>query len=114
MGTRYGRRASDGTTEYYDSKAALVAAANRESAARTANFFALIGIAVGGAVGYYLLHHTSAIAWPKAARATILLAAAIGGALFLRAVGRCLLLLVALLFMIGVLMMIEKWFWHIA
>lgn len=33
MGTRYGRRAGDGTTEYYDSKAALVAAENRESAA---------------------------------------------------------------------------------
>lgn len=48
MGTRYGRRASDGTTEYYDSKAEMFAAADRESDRRTANIFTVIGVLLGG------------------------------------------------------------------
>ncbi|HEX7893880.1 MAG TPA: hypothetical protein VF447_06795 [Terriglobales bacterium] len=114
MGTRYGRRAGDGTTEYYDSKAALVAAANRESAARMANFFALIGLVAGGAIAYYFLHHTSALAWPKAVRALILVASVAVGAFLLRVMGRYLLMLFALLFLIGTLMSVGKWIWHIA
>ena len=46
MGTRFGRRAADGTFEYHDSKESLVAAKRRESSDARSGFFGLIGLRV--------------------------------------------------------------------
>jgi hypothetical protein len=114
MGTRYGRRAPDGTTEYYDSKEELVAAADREVLARMANFFTVIGLLAGGATAYYFLHRSGAMAWPKLARALVIVGAAVGSAVLLRAVGRYLLLLAGMLLLAGLLVTVGRWLWHLA
>ncbi|CAN0639458.1 hypothetical protein [Burkholderia cepacia] len=114
MGTRYGRRAHDGTTEYYDSKKELVAAADREMLARMANFFTVVGLLAGGGAAYYFLHHGSAAAWPKLVRAFIIVGSSVGSALVLRVIGRYLLLLVGMLFLAGLLVTVGRWLWHMA
>ena len=114
MGTRYGRRARDGTTEYYDSKDALVAAAEREEAARMANFFTAIGLLAGGVAAYYLLHRTGAAMWPKPGRVFVVVGSAVGSALLLRTVGRYLIMLVVMLLLVGLLLTIGRWLWQIA
>ncbi|RQZ64051.1 hypothetical protein DIE08_24235 [Burkholderia sp. Bp9004] len=114
MGKRYGRRANDGTTEYYDSKDELVAAADREMLARMANFFTVIGFLAGGAAAYYFLHRGGAMEWPKAVRAFVIVGSAVGSALLLRTVGRYLLMLAVMLLLAGVLVSIGRWLWHIA
>lgn len=48
MGTRFGRRAADGTYEYHDSKESLVAAERRDNSDARAGLFGLIGLLVGG------------------------------------------------------------------
>jgi len=114
MGTRYGRRATDGTTEYYDSKAELVAAADREAAARAANIFTVIGVVVGGVLAYHFLHRTGASLWPKSIRFLLLGGAAVAFGLVLRVVGRYILLAVAMLFAAGLVISIARWLWHLA
>ena len=46
MGTRFGRRAADGTYEYHDSKESLVAAERRDSSDARSGLFGLIGLLV--------------------------------------------------------------------
>jgi hypothetical protein len=52
MGTRFGRRAADGTSEYHDSKESLVAAERRDNSDARAGLFGLIGLLVGGVLTY--------------------------------------------------------------
>ncbi|CAB3727467.1 hypothetical protein [Trinickia soli] len=114
MGTRYGRRAHDGTTEYYDSKKELVAAADREVLARMANFFTVIGLVAGGVISYHFLHHSSAVAWPKLARALVIAGSSVGAALLLRTVGKYLFMLTVVLLLGSLLLVVGRWLWHIA
>ena len=55
MGTRFGRRAADGTYEYHDSKESLVAAERRDNSDARAGLFGLIGLLVGGVLTYVSL-----------------------------------------------------------
>lgn len=114
MGTRYGRRAHDGTTEYYDSKEELVVAADREVLARMANFFTVVGLLVGGLVAYYFLHRNGAMAWPKPVRVLVIVGSAASSALLLRTIGRYLFMLAAVLFLVGLSFTIGRWLWHVA
>lgn len=55
MGTRFGRRAADGTFEYHDSKESLIAAERRDNSDARSGFFGLIGLLVGGVLTYVAL-----------------------------------------------------------
>jgi hypothetical protein len=55
MGKRYGRRALNGTTEYYDSQEECLAAQRREVAHVRDVFFGIIGAIAGGILIYMLL-----------------------------------------------------------
>lgn len=44
MGTRFGRRAADGTFEYHDSRESLVAAKRSENSDARAGLFGFIGL----------------------------------------------------------------------
>lgn len=65
MGTRYGRRAIDGTTEYYDSKASLLEAQRREETATRKKFLGFVGILVGGVLTYVAFLRWGGMEWPK-------------------------------------------------
>jgi hypothetical protein len=55
MGKRYGRRALNGTTEYYDSQEECLAAQRRETAIVRDVFFGIVGAIAGGVLIYMLL-----------------------------------------------------------
>jgi len=55
MGKRYGRRALNGTTEYYDSQEECLAAQRREAELLRDVFFGIIGAIAGGILIYMLL-----------------------------------------------------------
>ena len=55
MGKRYGRRALNGTTEYYDSQEECLAAQRRELTLLRDVFFGVIGAVAGGILIYMLL-----------------------------------------------------------
>jgi hypothetical protein len=57
MGKRYGRRALNGTTEYYDSKEECLAAHRRETAIVRNVFFGIVGAIAGGILIYMLLRY---------------------------------------------------------
>ncbi|OZI16371.1 hypothetical protein CAL18_16675 [Bordetella genomosp. 7] len=76
MGTRYGRRRSDGTYEYHDSEASLKAAKRQENQRARAGFFGLVGLAVGGWLAYLGLQYAGAADWPKWTRFAGVLAGA--------------------------------------
>ena len=77
MSTRYGRKAADGTTEYYDSKAQLLAAEEQESNNRTRWWFALFGLVIGGVLTTSILNKYVAD-WPKLIRFALVI---LGGGL---------------------------------
>ena len=79
MGTRYGRRAADGTFEYHDSKESVAAAEQRENAEARSGLFGLIGLLVGGVLTYVALLKLGGMAWPKWLRFGLVIAG--GGAL---------------------------------
>ncbi|QGZ40494.1 hypothetical protein IP92_03368 [Pseudoduganella flava] len=68
MGTRFGRRAADGTYEYHDSRESLVAAERRERSANRAFWFGIIGFIAGAVLTYTLLAHAGGLEWPRLAR----------------------------------------------
>jgi len=65
MGTRFGRRAADGTTEYYDSRQQLDAAEIREQQEGLTNAFGLIGLLIGGCLSYALTYMLAGALWLK-------------------------------------------------
>lgn len=82
MGTRYGRKASDGTTEYYDSREQLHEAAGHEFEAQLTIWFGVAGLLLGAYVAYALLGHF-ADSLPKIIRFSLVVAAACGCAYLL-------------------------------
>jgi hypothetical protein len=77
MGTRFGRRAADGTYEYHDSKESLVAAERRDSSDARSGLFGLIGLLVGGVLTYIVLIKVGTD-WPKWLRFGLVIAGAGG------------------------------------
>jgi hypothetical protein len=77
MGTRFGRRAADGTYEYHDSKESLVAAERRDSSDARSGLFGLIGLLVGGVLTYIVLIKVGTD-WPKWLRFGLVVAGAGG------------------------------------
>jgi hypothetical protein len=57
MGKRYGRRAINGLTEYYDSKEECLAARRRDDEIVRNVFFGIIGAIAGGILTYMLLRY---------------------------------------------------------
>jgi hypothetical protein len=79
MSTRYGRHASDGTTEYHDSKESLIQAEYREKRAARAGLFGLLGLLIGGVLTYVAFHTLGGMALPKWIRfAGVILGSGIG------------------------------------
>ena len=65
MGTRYGRRAADGITEYHDDKDSLIAAERRENSEVRAGLFGLIGLLIGGVLAYVAFLKLGGMGLPK-------------------------------------------------
>lgn len=84
MGTRYGRRAADGTFEYHDTKEELFSAEAKEDSDFLSAVFGFIGLLIGGAITYGLLAKYGGDTWPKAARFGLILLGA-GGMAYLLA-----------------------------
>lgn len=76
MGTRFGRRAADGTYEYHDSKESLVAAERRENSETRGGLFGLIGVLIGGVFTYVALLKFGGTEWPKWLRFSLIIAGA--------------------------------------
>src|SRR6218665_2621324 len=77
MGTRFGRRAADGTFEYHDNKESLVAAERRDSSDARSGLFGLIRPLVGGVLTYIVLIKVGT-EWPKWLRFGLVIAGAGG------------------------------------
>ena len=73
MSRRFGRRMADGSYEYYDSKEALIDAADRESSRARAKMFGLAGLFAGGVLTHVLLLK-SGVDWPKWLRFSLVIA----------------------------------------
>ena len=75
MGTRFGRRTSDGDFEYHDDKESLEAAKALESSRERAGCFGIIGLIAGGVLAYLLLQKFG-MAWPKWLRFALVISGA--------------------------------------
>jgi phage shock protein PspC (stress-responsive transcriptional regulator) len=82
MGTRYGRRAADGTTEYYDSKSKLSEAQDAEDLAQLRFYFTFAGLVLGGIATYWAISHFNGT--PRLIRFLSVLLGAAAGAYLLR------------------------------
>jgi hypothetical protein len=82
MGTRYSRRAADGTFEHHDSKESLVAAAREESNNLRAFWFGLLGLVAGGFVAHQAVTQLNP-ELPKLLRFGLITFSAIASMLFL-------------------------------
>ncbi len=79
MGTRYGRHAADGTTEYHDSKESLIQSERRENREARAGLFGFLGLLIGGVLAYVAFHKLGGMALPKWIRfAGVILGAGLG------------------------------------
>lgn len=79
MGTRYSRRAVDGTIEYHDNKESLIRAEHSDNSQARAGLFGLIGLLIGATLTYVAFHKLGGMELPKWIRFTgILLGAGTG------------------------------------
>ena len=76
MGTRFGRRVANGTTEYYDSRQQLDEAVERERKEGEKAFFGFLGVAIGGIGAYALIHIAGFDHWAKFLRFALVIAGA--------------------------------------
>lgn len=74
MGTRFGRKASDGTYEYHDSKESLIAAERRDNSEMRSGLFGLIGLLIGSVLTYVALLKLGSMEWPKWLRFSLVIA----------------------------------------
>jgi hypothetical protein len=74
MGTRFGRRAADGTFEYHDSMEELQGAEQSENSGARAVLFGLAGLLIGGFLTYTALRTFGAMDWPKWCRFVLVIA----------------------------------------
>ena len=110
MTMRYSRRRADGITEYSDSAERLAAASDRELDAQAQGCFTVVGLVFGVVVALLLLH-SYGNSWPKVVRFSLVIAAGIGGALFLRRWAGVIALLVGLVLALGLLAGVAGLIW---
>lgn len=110
MGTRFGRRAADGTFEYHDSRESLVAAKRRESSDARSGLFGLIGLLVGGVLTYVALLKLGTD-WPKWLRFGLVIAGAGGLAYVLAKFADLIWNIILSLVLLAVLWGIGSWIW---
>lgn len=110
MGTRFGRRAADGTFEYHDSKESLVTAERRENSDARAGFFGLIGLLAGGVLTYVALLKVG-MEWPKWLRFGLVIAGAGGLAYVLAKFADLIWNIVLCLVLLAVLWGLGSWLW---
>ena len=110
MGTRFGRRAADGTYEYHDSKESLVAAERRDNSDARAGLFGLIGLLVGGVLTYVALLKFGA-EWPKWLRFGLVIAGGGGLAYILAKFADIIWSILMSLLLLAVLWGVGSWIW---
>ena len=110
MGTRFGRRAADGTYEYHDSKESLVAAERRDNSDARAGLFGLIGLLVGGVLTYVSLLKVG-MDWPKWLRFGLVVVGAGGSAYVLAKLADLIWNIILTLVLLGVLYGIGSLIW---
>ena len=98
MGTRFGRRAADGTYEYHDSSDAR------------AGLFGLIGLLVGGVLTYIVLIKVGTD-WPKWLRFGLVIAGAGGLAYILAKFADLIWNIILSLVLLAVLWGLGSWLW---
>lgn len=110
MGTRFGRRAADGTYEYHDSKESLVAAERRDNSDARSGLFGLIGLLVGGVLTYVALLKVG-MDWPKWLRFGLVIAGGGGLAYVLAKFADLIWNIILSLVLLVVLWGIGSWLW---
>ncbi len=111
MGTRYGRRADDGTMEYHDSKESLLRAARQETSASNAALFGIIGFLAGGVAVYILMLKTGLMEWPKWIRFSAIIAGSGLGAYVLAKLADMILMAIVILITISVVLGVGHAVW---
>src|SRR6218665_1069959 len=110
MGTRFGRRAADGTFEYQDNKESLDAAGRRDSSDARSGLFGLIGLLVGGVLTHIVLIKAGT-EWPKGLRLGLVIAGAGGLAYILAKFADLIWNIILSLVLLAVLWGIGSWIW---
>lgn len=110
MGTRFGRRAADGTVEYHDSHESLVAAKRSENSDARAGLFGFIGLLIGGVLTYIALLKLGAD-WPKWLRFGLVVVGAGGSAYVLAKLAGLIWNIILTLVLLGVLYGIGSLIW---
>ena len=113
MGTRYGRHAADGTTEYHDTKESLIDAANQESREAMARFFGWFGLLIGGILTYEAFSKWGGIDLPKWIRFSGVILGAGIGAVTLAKLANLIVTLVAIAFVAGIVFVIGALIWRV-
>ena len=112
MTTRYGRRAADGTTEYYDSKDALIEANRREKSEDRAGLFGFVGLLLGGILAYTAFHKLGGMDLPKWFRFSGVVVGAGVGAIILAKLADFIWGLIMTLILLGIIYGIGTLVWH--
>lgn len=112
MGTRFGRRAADGTFEYHESKESLVAAERRDNSDARAGLFGLIGLLVGGVLTYVALLKVG-MEWPKWLRFGLVIAGGGGLAYVLAKFADLIWSIILSLLLLAVLWGVGSWLWKV-
>ena len=110
MGTRFGRRAADGTFEYHDSHESLVAAKRSENSDARAGLFGFIGLLIGGVLTYIALLKLGTD-WPKWLRFGLVVVGAGGSAYVLAKLADLICNIILTLVLLGVLYGIGSLIW---
>ncbi|NJD08536.1 MAG: hypothetical protein FIA97_18860 [Methylococcaceae bacterium] len=110
MGTRFGRRAADGTYEYHDTKESLVEAERSENSEALEGLFGFIGLLIGGVLAYIALLKLGAD-WPKWLRFGLVIVGAGGAAYALARLANLIWNLILTLMLLGVLYGIGSLIW---
>ncbi|MCW5322251.1 hypothetical protein D5039_14150 [Verminephrobacter aporrectodeae subsp. tuberculatae] len=107
MGTRFSRRAADGTVEHYDDKEALEAAQKKERS----GWYGFFGLLIGGVLTYYALSRFGAD-WPKWLRFGLVVVGSGGMAYVLTKLGDVILFLFFAFVMLCILFGIGAAIWE--
>ncbi|MET4163113.1 hypothetical protein ABIE61_002976 [Marinobacterium sp. MBR-111] len=117
MGTRYGRRASDGTYEYYDNKDILLEAKERdERKARSearAEAYGIFGFFACGVLAYLGFWYFDGADLPKWLRFSSIVASCCLGAFIFAKLADFLSMLISIVFLVAILGAIGFFVWSV-
>lgn len=111
MGTRFGRRAADGTFEYHDSKDSLVEAERRENSDARGTLFGLIGLLLGGVSTYVVLLNIG-MDWPKWLRFSLVIVGSGGMAYLMARFADLIWNIILTVILLGVIWGLGSWLWR--